>query len=110
MAKICNIVQGANNCSYSLEDGTGTIDVRVWIESEDDDTGATEGLQIDSLARVVGTMKVFSNRRSVNSAAMHPVTDFNEQQYHLLDAMYTHLVLTRGSLVRSSLQCPRSQS
>lgn len=102
VAKISNVNQSSNAVSYSFEDGTGTIDVRQWLESVDDDTGRTAGLVVDSLARVVGNPKIFSNRRFVAAVGIHPVTDYNEQQYHLLDAMYTHLVLTRGSLVSSS--------
>lgn len=51
--------------------------------------------------RVIGTMKSFNNKRSVNATVCNLVTDFNEVQYHLLEVMYVHLYHTRGPPVSS---------
>ena len=52
--------------------------------------------------RVIGTMKSFNNKRSVNATICKVVTDFNEPQYHLLEVMYVHLYHTRGPPVSVS--------
>jgi replication factor A2 len=46
--------------------------------------------------RVIGSLKSFNNKRSVNAQVLRKVEDFNEIQYHLLEAVYVHLYHTRG--------------
>lgn len=46
--------------------------------------------------RVMGDLKSFNNRRSVNATSIKAITDFNEIQYHLLETVYVHLYHTRG--------------
>jgi replication factor A2 len=48
--------------------------------------------------RVYGRLKAFNNRRHVGVHAMRAVTDFNEINYHFLEATATHLYFTRGPL------------
>lgn len=120
----------------TVEDGTGDISVRMWLETASDDTGKSAGLEyVDSpssslqfalltvafplpsslhvakltrlacslafpsqgqYVRVVGTMKSFNNKRSVNATICKPVTDFNECIYHNMDVVRVHLYHTRG--------------
>ena len=81
------------------EDGTGQIDVRQWVESADDDTGASAGIEQDVLVRVVGGVKLFGGKRHITANRVSPVEDKNEQQFHLLEAIYVHLSLTRAAPV-----------
>lgn len=76
------------------------MDVRSWIESQDDDTGVAEGIQQDALVKIMGTLKFFGGKRFMNALHVHPVTDFNEQQAHLLEVIYVHLLNKRGPAVR----------
>lgn len=48
--------------------------------------------------RVIGNLKSFNNKRSVNATVVKPVKDLNEVQYHLLEAIRVHLYHTRGPL------------
>jgi replication factor A2 len=41
-------------------------------------------------------LKEFNNKRHVAPQAIRPVTDFNEINYHLLNATAVHLYFTRG--------------
>jgi replication factor A2 len=43
-------------------------------------------------------LKSFNDRRSVGAQIIRPVEDMNEVSYHLLEATYIHLQLTRGPL------------
>ena len=45
IGRILSANKGSTNVAYTLEDGTGTIDVRQWLETSDDDTGLTEGVE-----------------------------------------------------------------
>ncbi|KAK9894142.1 replication protein A, subunit RPA32 [Cystobasidium minutum MCA 4210] len=93
---IVNIAKSATNVSSTIEDGTGTIDVRQWIDTADDDTGKMAGIDQGVYVRVMGDLKSFNNRRSVNATSIKAITDFNEIQYHLLETVYVHLYHTRG--------------
>ena len=48
--------------------------------------------------RVWGRIKEFANRRHVAAHIIRPITDFNEINYHFLDATAVHLYFTRGPL------------
>lgn len=100
VAKVLNITRGTTNISYTVEDGTGSIDVRSWIDSQEDDTGMGDGIAQDTLVRVLGGIKLFSGKRFINALHVHPVVDMNEQQFHLLEAIHCHLLNTRGPPVR----------
>lgn len=93
---VVNIAKSATNISSTIEDGTGSIDVRQWTDTADDDTGKMAGIEQGMYVRVHGDLKSFNNRRSVNATSLKKVTDHNEVQYHLLETVYVHLYHTRG--------------
>ncbi|KAI0199244.1 replication protein A, subunit RPA32 [Astrocystis sublimbata] len=91
------------NITYKLDDGTGTIEVKQWLDA--DKAAATEasgaGAQAfaeEDYVRVWGRLKSFSNKRHVGAHVIKPVKDFNEVNYHLLEATYVHLFFTRGGV------------
>ncbi|KAL6881130.1 replication protein A, subunit RPA32 [Trichoderma novae-zelandiae] len=84
------------NLTIKVDDGTGQIDVKKWIDA-DKQGDAEPGFEIDSHIRVWGRLKSFSNKRHVGAHVIRPVTDFNEVNYHLLEATYVHLFYTRGA-------------
>jgi hypothetical protein len=52
----------------------------------------------DCYVRVIGSIKNFQGRRSVNSGHIRAVTDFNEIFFHKLDAIHNHLYSTKGAI------------
>jgi hypothetical protein len=40
-----NISRTATNVSYTIEDGTGEMSARVWLDTADDDNGKTGGIE-----------------------------------------------------------------
>ncbi|KAJ2908166.1 Replication factor A protein 2, partial [Coemansia aciculifera] len=97
------------NVIYSIEDGTGKIDVRVWIggsdnsgDMGDDDQGgmsnqmADPNITVGKYVRVYGELRFFNGKRSLNSHKVRLVTDHNEITYHGMEAIYVHLTKTRG--------------
>ncbi|KAL8682237.1 MAG: hypothetical protein Q9186_001696 [Xanthomendoza sp. 1 TL-2023] len=114
VGQIRNISTQTTNITYKLDDGTGTVEVKQWIDSEAStmDLGggggggggmgggskASAGLVENEWARVWGRLKAFNNRRHVGAHVIRPVTDKMEITYHLLEATYVHLYFTRGPL------------
>jgi replication factor A2 len=52
--------------------------------------------------RVFGRLKAFNNKRHVAAHVIRPITDYNEVNYHLLEATAVHLFFTRGSPEQAS--------
>ncbi|KAL8672777.1 MAG: hypothetical protein Q9168_002771 [Polycauliona sp. 1 TL-2023] len=107
VGQIRNISTQTTNITYKLDDGTGTVEVKQWIDSEasamDLGGGAggapkSNGLVEDGWAHVWGRLKAFNNRRHVGAHVIRPVADKMEITYHLLEATYVHLYYTRGPL------------
>ncbi|KAK5998566.1 Replication factor A protein 2 [Cladobotryum mycophilum] len=85
------------NITIKIDDGTGQIEVKKWIDADKQDD-ADPGFEPDSHVRVWGRLKSFSNKRHVGAHVIRPVTDFNEVNYHLLEATYVHLFYSRGAI------------
>jgi replication factor A2 len=101
VGQIRNISEQATNKTYKVDDGTGIIEVKVWKDMEQSGEEASNGKPQPTeqgYARVWGRLKAFNNKRHVGAQVIRPVTDYNEIQYHLLEATAVHLHFTRGPL------------
>lgn len=96
IGQVISIQKQATNIVYSLDDGTGRLEARHWVDpsamEEDEEDPITE----DSYIRVMGTIKSFGNKRYINTSQQRLVKDHHELYFHLLDAMATKLILERG--------------
>ena len=63
----------------------------------DYDDPAKGKLVESAYCRVWGRLKAFNNKRHVGAHVIRPITDYNEINYHLLEATAVHLFFTRGS-------------
>lgn len=86
----------ATNITYKIDDGTATIDVKQWVDSDAPPEEQKFMPKEDDYVHVWGTLKEFNEKRHVAPKTIHPVTDFNEINYHLLNATAVHLYFTRG--------------
>ncbi|KAI4119413.1 MAG: hypothetical protein LQ345_000659 [Seirophora villosa] len=117
VGQIRNISTQTTNITYKLDDGTGSVEVKQWVDVEANSHapalgllaaggggGAGDGkkpsspLKEGEWARVWGRLKAFNNRRHVGAHVIRPVTDKMEITYHLLEATYVHLYFTKGPL------------
>lgn len=103
VGQIRNISTQTTNITYKLDDGTGTIEVKSWVDSDaaangETTNGASSKLAENMYVRVFGKLKAFANtnKKHVGSLQIRPVADFNEVSYHLLEATVVHLFFTRG--------------
>lgn len=77
--------------SFKVDDGTGVVDCKLW---------STEGNPLpvaeDEYARVRGVVKQFQGTTTISATTVHKVTDPNELVFHNLQAIWSHLYLTKG--------------
>ena len=103
VGQIRNISTQTTNVTYKLDDGTGTIEVKQWIDADAtsmdvDGTTSKPKLIENEWARVWGRLKAFNNKRHVGAHVIRPIADKMEIQYHLLESTYVHLYFTKGDL------------
>ncbi|KAI1174628.1 replication protein A, subunit RPA32 [Nemania sp. FL0916] len=97
------------NITYKIDDGTGVIEVKQWTDANDGDDDANGGgggggrsrggkhvFGEEEYVRVWGRLKSFSNKKHIGAHVIKPIKDFNEVNYHLLEATYVHLFFTHG--------------
>ncbi|KAF1816779.1 replication protein A, subunit RPA32 [Eremomyces bilateralis CBS 781.70] len=107
VAQIRNISTQATNVTYKVEDGTGGLDVKYWLDTEKQEMDA-EGKKSSALVengycRVFGKLKEFNGKKHVGTTIIRAVTDLNEIQYHLLEATSVHMYFTKGPLDKSGI-------
>jgi len=102
VGQVRNISQQTTNVTYKLDDGTGTIEVKVWVDMDaqmdEDGSGGKGKVTEGCYARVWGRLKLFGNKRHLGAQYIRPIQDFNEIQYHMLEATAIHLHFARGPI------------
>lgn len=100
IGQIRNISTQTTNITYKVDDGTGIVEVKQWIDADAQndpmDMESKSKLAEDVYCRVWGRLKAFNNKRHVGAHVIRPITDYNEINYHLLEATAVHLHFTRG--------------
>lgn len=71
------------------------MEVKEWKNNDEPQTTSQKAKE-GEYVHVWGRLKDFNGRRHVISHVIRPVTDFNEINYHLLEATAVHLYFTRG--------------
>ncbi|KAK7750507.1 Replication factor A protein 2 [Diatrype stigma] len=83
------------NVTLRLDDGTGVIEVKQWLDADKPDDAKGANYALDAYVRVYGRVKSFNNKRHIGAHVIKPVHDFNEVNYHLLESTYVHLYFTK---------------
>jgi len=104
VAWVRSATKNATNIQYTIDDGTGQIDVRKWIDNSMDEGAVVDDMEPNQYVRIVGEIKSFNNKRSITAASMHLLQDHNEYLFHQLEVIHTHLVLAKAS---GSVRVPR---
>lgn len=94
----------STNISYQLEDGTGRIEMKQWINADEGEGDSARRAQISENMYVtaVGTLRAFQDKRTITAYSVQPVTDHNAVTHHFLDCVYVHLQNTKGPLQGTS--------
>ncbi|WWC96252.1 hypothetical protein V866_003119 [Kwoniella sp. B9012] len=109
IGSVHNSSSSATNVSYEIGDGTGYIDVRLWLDSADDENGKAKGIEQDHYVGIMGSIKMFGGKRHISATHIRPITDFNEIHHHLLKALYVSLQL-RGATTGGGGAAPAGSS
>lgn len=89
-----------------LEDGTGCIEGRKWSESSqasNGDAGTLSNNQEEpgegTWVRLVGNLRAFGGKKSLNIYDLRPLDDYNELMYHFAACLLAHSYSTKGIYV-----------
>lgn len=78
----------------TVEDGTGSLDIRKWVDENNTSAGELveeyEALQ-NKYVLVTGALKIFNQKKNVQTSTIVEVTDHNEIIYHNLSAINVHI-------------------
>jgi replication factor A2 len=97
VGQVRNISQQTTNITYTIDDGTGTLDIKLWIDPDADESTRPQ-VQKNTYVRSWGKLKSFNNKKHVGAQFLRPITDMNEINYHLLEATAVHLHFTKGPI------------
>ncbi|KAH8106991.1 replication protein A subunit RPA32 [Cristinia sonorae] len=97
VAQVMSINKQATNTVYWLDDGTGRIEARHWIDSTMEDDEAPNPIIENEYARVLGAIKSFGQKRYINTSHARRVVDNNEIAFHYLDCAASKLLIQRGN-------------
>ncbi|WVQ96494.1 hypothetical protein IAU59_003599 [Kwoniella sp. CBS 9459] len=97
VGSVHNSSASATNVSYEIGDGTGYIDVRLWLDSADDEAGKAKDIEQDHYVGIMGSIKMFGGKRHVSATHIRRITDHNEVYHHLLKSLYVSLSMRGAS-------------
>lgn len=82
----------STNVLYSIEDGTGLIDVKQWLD-ENECSVATEirqaTLKDHIYVRVIGQVKDYDGNKQIIASSVRALTSSNELTHHMLEVVYS---------------------
>lgn len=76
--------------NFVLDDGTGRIKCRRWVNDTFDSKEMEEVLN-GMYVRVYGSLKSFQGVRQLVAFSVRPVTNFDEIPFHFIDCIHNHL-------------------
>ena len=105
VGQVHNVSTQTTNVTYRVDDGTGEIDVKHWVDSTsvgpmdmEDDEQEEPQIKTNMYIKAFGKLKSFGNKRYIGAHCVRPVSDINEVNCHFLHATAIHLFFTRGPL------------
>ncbi|KAJ6547636.1 hypothetical protein B0H19DRAFT_277667 [Mycena capillaripes] len=114
VAELYNHSAFTTNRNFGLDDGTGRIDAKMWIDTPDDQldqpwrglpTGKAVGLQ-PVYVRVTGSIKTHNNKRHIHASNIRLVKDQNEVYFHILETISVNVILQKGLPSRGGQEQP----
>jgi len=92
----------ANYILVTLDDGTGLVNVKYWVDPTSPATAQVKELcSANNYLRIYGNIRSFNGQRDVLAQRIQAVNDFSEVTFHMLQCIATHLANTRGPLTAS---------
>ena len=101
VAMVTSVESASTKVDYRISDGTKSIRAYRWT-AEGDSAQADNTVKENSMVRIVATIKIYQDIKSLFVVSMHAVEDHNEITHHLLDCMMTHAIATKGPVPGSA--------
>ncbi|KAK3294776.1 uncharacterized protein B0H64DRAFT_194947 [Chaetomium fimeti] len=95
VGQVRSVANQSINTTYRIDDGTGLIDARKWVDPDKPESSVQ--FAPDTYVRVFGRLTTFNGKQHIAAHYVRAIQDFNEVNYHLLEATYVHLMLTKGA-------------
>ncbi|XP_038974489.1 replication protein A 32 kDa subunit B-like [Phoenix dactylifera] len=97
---VMNKVEKVTDVTFTLDDGTGRIEVHRWV-NETTDTNEMALVQNGMYVTINGSLKGFQGKKHVVAFSVRPVIDFNEITLHFIECIHVHLENTRPKVLGS---------
>lgn len=97
---VSNTKSTNNGKSFLLEDGTGNIECMMWCNKSYEEyllSLVEDGL----LVKVVGILKEYGNKKSIQISNIYLVKDFNEFTYHMSSVIQEHFINNKKEVKQS---------
>ncbi|KAL0084709.1 hypothetical protein J3Q64DRAFT_1743744 [Phycomyces blakesleeanus] len=99
VATIRKVTEQASSTNYTVEDGTGAIDVVFWGNQTDTEEilAKRREMTVNTYVRVFGRPHSFGKHTNCSAFTVRPIVDFNEIAYHFIECVHSHLTFTKSS-------------
>lgn len=98
---VMNKAERVTDVSFTLDDGTGKIDVNRWV-NETSETDEMAIIDNGMYVHINGSLKGFQGKKHVVAFSVRPVIDFNAVTLHFIECIHIHLENTRPKALGSS--------
>ncbi|KAI0780923.1 replication protein A subunit RPA32 [Trametes elegans] len=103
IAQVLSVQPQTTNCTYLLNDGTANMEARQWVDANTEEEGGNrEEIKEGTYVRVLGSLKVFGNKRFITATHIKPYKGANELFFHIAEAATVTLIFERGPPPRPS--------
>jgi len=96
VAKLVDVKGSSTQMTYTLDDGSGRVDCKMWVDGEGGEAEAARVAQLrpGSYVRMFGALRHFAGAKSLVAYALRPVGDLNEVTFHALEVLLVNKQLT----------------
>ncbi|KAK6089300.1 hypothetical protein P3W45_001708 [Vairimorpha bombi] len=88
---VSNVKTTNTGKSFLLEDSTGNIECMMWCNKAYEEY-LISLIEEGSLFKVVGILKEYGSKKSIQITNLYPVEDYNELIYHMSSVVQEHLM------------------
>lgn len=97
VANILNISEQATFITYGVEDTTGAINAKQFIDTDDEHQAkARASFREGVYVKIIGVLRVYNDEKHLTAYDIRLVEDHNMVTHHFLEAIYTHMTRTKG--------------
>ncbi|KAJ3302491.1 replication factor A protein 2 [Kappamyces sp. JEL0829] len=96
LGRVHKVLVTNNAIVYTVDDGSASMEVKKFMEqTSDDQDQEMPQIQEGGYIKVIGRIKVFNGKKSIDAYKIKKVDNFDEVSHHLLSIVYVHLATTR---------------